>query len=131
MRLGDLPIEEAYIYPKPEIPVRPSFIVTYRQEGDSNRWLATTKKDQLYRSLRPNGAVSYSKAQWLGDGPEKLAHVYVLVEVDPLLDEKTIATNPVILTTLADQARSMTDEMFISKNTDSILEHQSLVMNLV
>jgi hypothetical protein len=130
-RLGDVPIEEAYIYPKPVIPVRQSFIITYKREGDSNRWLATTKKDQLYRSLRPTGAVSYSEAQWLGGGPDRVAHIYVLVEVDPLLDEKTIATNPVILMTLAEQARSMADEMFAKKNPGAIIEHQNLVMNLV
>jgi hypothetical protein len=130
-RLGESPIEEAYIYPKPEIPVRQSFIVTYKREGDSNHWLATTKKDTLYRTLRPKGAVSYSKAKWLGEGPDKFVHVYVLVEVDPLLDERTIALNPVILTTLTDRARSMADEMFKSKNPDAIIDHQDLVMNLV
>jgi hypothetical protein len=130
-RLGDLPIEEAYIYPKPQIPVRQAFIVTYKREDDSNHWLAKTQKKEFYRKLRPKGAVSYSKAQWLGEEADRFAHVYVLVEVDPLLDERTIATNPVILQTLADQARSMADEMFKLKNPDAIIEHQKLVMSLV
>jgi hypothetical protein len=126
-RLGDLPIEEAYIYPKPEIPVRQAFIITYKRQNDTNRWSATTRRAEYYRTLRPTGAVSYSAAQWLGEKPgeEDLAHVYVLVEVDPLLDERTIATNPVILMTLAEQARSMADEMFKTKHPDASIEHKN------
>jgi hypothetical protein len=130
-RLGDLPIEEAYIYPRPRIPVRQAFIVTYKREDRSNRWSATTERKEISRNLRPKGALAYSKAQGLGEQADRFAHVYVLVEVDPLLDERTIATNPVILQTLADQARSMADEMFKSKNPDAIIEHQKLVMSLV
>jgi hypothetical protein len=132
-RLGNLPIEEAYIYPKPEIPVRQAFIVTCVRDDQTGRWSASTKKAEYYRSLRPKGAVSYSTAQWLGakGGEEKFAHVYVLVEVDPLLDERTIATNPVILQTLVEQAQAMADEMFKAKHPDAMIEHQPLVMNLV
>lgn len=130
-RLGDLPIEEAYIYPRPQIPVRQAFIVTYKREDSSNRWSATTERKEISRNLRPKGALAYSKAQGLGEQADRFAHVYVLVEVDPLLDERTIATNPVILQTLADQARSLADEMFKSKNPDAMIEHQKLVMSLV
>ena len=67
----------------------------------------------------------------MGEGPAKIAHIYVLVEVDPLLDERTIAINAVILMKLAEQARSMADEMFKSKNPDAIIEHRNLAMSLV
>lgn len=132
-RLGNLPIEEAYIHPKPEVPVRQAFIVTYKRGQDKDQWLASTRRAEYYRALKPKGAVSYATAQWLGDtaGDEKYAHVYVLVEVDPLLDERTIATNPVIVTAMANQARAMADEMFKAKHPDARIEHKPLVMNPV
>jgi hypothetical protein len=130
-RLADLPIEEAYVYPKPEIPVRQAFIITYKRQNDTNQWSATTRREEYRRTLRPSGAVSYSEAQWLGGKEKNFAHVYVLVEVDPLLDERTIANNPVILITLAEQARAMADEMFESKHPGATIQHQNLVMNAV
>jgi hypothetical protein len=128
-RLGDLPIEEAYIYPKPEIPVRQAFIVTYKRQKDRDHWLATTRKAEFCRNLRPKGAVSYSTAQWLGGKEEDFAHVYVLVEIDPLLDERTIAANPVILITLTEQARAMADEMFKTKHPNAKIEHDNLTIH--
>lgn len=132
-RLGDLGLSRAYIYPRPQIPARQAFIITYKRKEQTNEWSASTRKAEYYRTLKPKGAVSYSTAQWLGDkeGEEKFAHVYVLVEVDPLIDDRTIASNPVILSTMSEQAREMADEMFKSKHPDAIIEHQNLVMNLV
>jgi hypothetical protein len=62
-------------------------------------------------------------------GRKKTSPMSILVEIDPLLDERTIATNPVILITLAEQARAMGDEMFRSKHPDAAIEHQPLIMN--
>ncbi len=132
-RLGDLGLSRAYIYTRPQVPARQAFIVTYKRKEQTNEWSASTKRAEYYRTLRPKGAVSYSAAQWLGDGEgeEKFAHVYVLIEVDPLIDDRTIASNPVILASMAEQAREMADEMFKSKHADAMIEHQNLVMNLV
>lgn len=132
-RLGDLGLSRAYIYPRTQVPASQAFIITYKKKEQINEWSASTRKAEYSRTPGPKGAVSYSTAQWLGDkeGEEKFAHVYVLVEVDPLLDDRTLASNPVILTTMAEQAREMADEMFKTKHPDARIEHQNLVMNLV
>ena len=121
-RLGDLPIEEAYIYPKPAIPLRQSFTITYERQSETNQWLATTRK----RELSSLGASTKERCPtrrlngWVTrKGREDFAPIHVLVEVDPSLDERTIATNPVILDDLLEQARSMADEMFKEKHPDA------------
>lgn len=52
-RLGDLGIAKAYIYPKPELPVRQAFIVTYKRQKGKNEWSASTRRAEYYRTLRP------------------------------------------------------------------------------
>jgi hypothetical protein len=127
-RLDGLSVAEAYIYPKTEIPLRQSFIVSYVRQGETNIWLATTRRREFYRGLKSAGAMSLSTGLWLGDKPgdEKFAHVYVLVEVDPLLDEQTITAHPSLLITFAEQARLLADEMFKKKHPDSVIEHVPL-----
>ncbi len=131
-QLGGLSVAEMYIYPKIEIPLRQSFIVSYVRQGETNTWLATTQRKEFYRGLKSAGAVSYSTGLWLNDKPgdEKFAHIYVLVEVDPLLDEQTIITHPSLLITFADQARLLADEMFNRKHPDAVIEHEHLKLDV-
>lgn len=129
-RLATLAIEEAYIYPRIDVPLRQAFLVTYVRQGETNHWLRTTQAKEVYRNLEAQGAVSYSTAQWHGDRPEdqKFAHIYVLVEVDPSLDEQTIMTNPGLGTQLALRARDLADEMFKTKYPDATIEHSDLAI---
>jgi hypothetical protein len=75
--------------------------------------------------VRPKGAVSYSTARYEGERSEdeKFAIVHVLVEVDPSLDERTIAANPVIRNHLVEQARSLADRMFRETHPDARIDH--------
>jgi hypothetical protein len=129
-RLGTLSIQEAYIYPRSEVPLRQSFLMTYVRQGETNHWVATTQAKEFHRNLKSQGAVSYSTAFWQGDKPQdpKFARIYVLVEVDPSLDERTIMTNPGLGIALAQQARSLADEMFRTKNPDAIITHGEIVL---
>ena len=125
--LGTLYVKEAYIYPRVEVPFRQSFLITYVRKGDTNHWEATTQEKELYRNLKPKGAVSYSAGLWHGDKLDdpKFAHIYVLVEVDPSDDARTIMWNPGIAAVLT-QARSLADEMFKSKHPNAIINHSDL-----
>jgi len=129
-RLGTLSIKEAYIYPKVKLPLRQSFLITFVRQDETNYWVATTKARDFYRNLKSQGAVSYSTAFWQGDKPQdpKFARIYVLVEVDPSLDERTIMINPGLGIALAQQARSLADEMFRTKNPDAIITHGEIVL---
>jgi hypothetical protein len=129
-RLGDLPIEEAYIYPRPAVPLRQSFTISYVRQGESNEWLVTTRKGELYRGVRPKGAVSYSTALYEGEKPgdQKFAIIHVLVEVDPSIDERTIAANPVILSHLVEQAQSLADGMFKQRHPEATIHHHDTTL---
>jgi hypothetical protein len=126
--LGGLSVAEAYVYPKAAISLRQSFLITYVRQGETSNWLATTHAKEFYRGLKPEGAVSYSTGSWLSERPgdQNFAHVYVLVEVDPLLDEQTIKAHPPLLITFADQARALADEMFKRKHPEAVIEHEPL-----
>jgi hypothetical protein len=50
-QLGDIAIEEVYIYPPPEperVWVRQSFRVIYYRQGETNNWRATTERGELF-----------------------------------------------------------------------------------
>jgi hypothetical protein len=130
-RLGDLPIEEAYIYPRPAVPLRQEFTISYVRQGESNEWVETTRKGELHRWVRPKGVVS--TAHGPGDMPEdeRFVLIHVWVEVHPSLDERTIAANPVILATLVDQARSLADEIFKEKHPDATIHHHDMIADHV
>jgi len=128
--IGGLPVKEAYIYQKIEIPLRQSFLITYVRQGETNNWLATIRRKEFYRGLKSQGIISYSTALWHGDKPEdqKFALIYVLVEVDPSLDEQTIIANPGLLIALAEQARMLADEMFKKKYPNAVIEHDNVML---
>jgi hypothetical protein len=129
MRLGDLGIARAYIYPRPAVPLRQSFTITYERQEDSNEWVATAQRGPLHRWVRPKGVVSYA-THGPGDDPddEQLAMILVLVEVEPRLDERTIATNPALSSMLVDQARSLADAMFKKKHPDVTIQHHDMAL---
>jgi hypothetical protein len=128
--LGPLSVKEVYIYPKIEIPVRQSFLVSYIREGSTNTWRATTQRKEFYRGHAAKGAVSYSKAQWAGEKPEdqRFALIYVMVEVSPGLDESAILTNPIMIVHLSEQAQLLADQMFKERNPDSTILHEPLAI---
>lgn len=127
-RLGTLMVKEGYIYQKITVPLRQSFLVTYERQGDSNKWLATTQRKELYRGLKAKGVVSYSTAFWEGEKPEdqKFAHIYVMLEIDPELDERQIFADRSLFTTLALQARTLADEAFKRRVPGAEIEHAEL-----
>jgi hypothetical protein len=128
-RLGDLGIARAYIYPRPAVPLRQSFTISYERQDESDEWSATTRMGPLYRWVRPRGVLSYT-THGAGDDPddEQLAMILVLVEVESRLDERTITTNPAISTMLADQARSLADAMFRKKHPEAAIHHNEMAL---
>jgi len=128
-RLGTLATVEACIYPKIPVPLRQSFLITYVRQEKSNHWVASIKSKEFYRGLKAKDIASYSTAFWHGEKPEdqKFALVYVLVEVDPELDERTLLSNPNLLLALAGQARTLADDLFKQKHPDAVIEHDLLL----
>lgn len=125
VRLGDLGIAKAYIYPRPAVPLRQSFTISYERQEGSNEWEATTRRGPLHRWVRPKGILSYA-THGPGDDPddEQLATILVLLEVEPRLDERAIATNPALSTMLADQARSLAETVFRKKHPEATIHHE-------
>jgi hypothetical protein len=128
IRLGDFGIARAYIYPRPAVPLRQSF-TSYERQGESDEWSATIRSGPLYRWVRPKGVLSYS-TRGPGDDPddENLAMILVLVEVEPHLDERAIATNPALSTMLVDQARSLADAIFSKKHPEATIQHHDMAL---
>jgi hypothetical protein len=126
-RLGNLVIEEAYIYPPP-IPKtgwpRLYFTVTYYRQ-DTDIWRAATKRGDLYRGINVTGAISYSTALRGGEGEKDItsASVSVLLEIDPSFDDKQILEHPDVKRMMVQQARSLADEMFKSRHPAAVIEH--------
>jgi len=91
--------------------------------------VASIKSKEFYRGLKAKDIASYSTAFWHGEKPEdqKFALVYVLVEVDPELDERTLLSNPNLLLALAGQARTLADDLFKQKHPDAVIEHDLLL----
>ncbi len=61
-RLGNLSVNEVYIYPKVVVPLRQVFLVTYVRQDKDNSWLATTRRMEFYRGVKVKGVASYSTA---------------------------------------------------------------------
>jgi len=127
-QLGGLAIEEAYIYPSPapkEGWPRLSFRVTYYRQGASNTWRATIERGELYRGISAKGAVSYSTGRWEGENAEndKFAIVSVLLEIDPNFDSEPILELPEVKRMMAQQARSLADEMFKARHPEAVIQH--------
>lgn len=130
-RLGDLAIEEAYIYPRPAVPLRQEFEISYMRRGESDEWSATTRKGQLYRGLRHKGFVSSAHGPGEKSQDHRFALVDVWIEVDPSLDEPTIAAHPTLATTLTDQARSLADAIFKRTYPKAVIHHQDMALTPV
>jgi hypothetical protein len=122
-RLGNLTIYQAYIYPPIAAP-RLSFTVSCRRKGNTNNWVATTKRGRVLKDLQVKGAVAFSTARW-GEESEadpSCALVSVLVELDPRFDDPAFLDHPDLKRITADQARRMADEMFRSHHPDAVIE---------
>lgn len=132
-RLGNLSIEEAYIYPRPAVPLRQSFAISYVRQGETDEWSATARAEELYRGVRLNGAVSYFTAQYAGESPDepKFALINVFVEVDPLLDDRTLRANPVLMRRMIEEAQSLADAMFQRRHPEAFIHHQDAALTPV
>jgi len=128
-RLGTLSVNEVYIYPEVDVPLRQSFLVTYVRQDNSNEWRATTRRMEFYRGVKVKGVASYSTALWEGEKPEdqKFALISVFVEVADGVTEQALHGNPVMILPLAQQARTLADEMFLTKYPDARITHEQLI----
>lgn len=119
-------VDEVYPYSQDSWE-RLAVMVTYRRDGETNRWTAKPKIQGLHKNLKPKGAVAYtSTARREGEAGENetRASVLVLVEIDPQLDRTQTLDNPVIQKMLADQALPMADEFFRYRHPDAEIEHE-------
>jgi hypothetical protein len=128
-RLGTLSAHEVYIYPQIEVPLRQAFLITYVRQDNGNDWLATTRRMEFYRGVKVKGVASYSTALWEGEKPEdqKFAHISVFVEVADGVTEQALHGNPVMILPLAQEARILADEMFLTKYPDAKITHERLI----
>jgi hypothetical protein len=119
--LGDLSTQEVYIYPNimpDEVLLKLEVSVTYVRQQNTSTWVATTKPGDFHRGVRARGVVSYSTARYEGERPEdeRFAIVTVLVEIDPIFDDRWFLERPDTRPMLMRQARMMADELFLEKH---------------
>jgi hypothetical protein len=129
-RLATLPIQEAYIYQKIEVPIRQSFTVSYVRHENPDEWRATVRINEFYRGISAMGAISYSQPFGLSpeaEGP-KVALVYVMVEVGSGIDEATIFNHPVMRLKLANQAITLADEEFKRRHPNARIVHEPILL---
>jgi len=105
-------------------PVRISYEVKYVRLGAANVWHATTRKEHVWKGVKAKGAVGYTTAFYEGEraDDQRYAAVQVLLEVDPHFDEAQFKASPSVMRDLADRARAMADEMFLSRHPRARVE---------
>ncbi len=106
-------------------PVRMSYDVRYIRNGKTNLWKAVTKKNGLLKGVKSKGAVGYSTAAWEGEqqDDQMYATVNVLLEVDPRFGDLAFHVDPNVWHEMAESARSLADEMFLSRHPRARVEH--------
>ena len=126
--IGPLAIEEIYVNPLPQDEgrgPRQSFTITYYRQGETNRWTAETKGEELYQDLKAKGAVAYLTAHRGGEEPgsERFANISVLLEVDPHFDRENLFISPGVWQLMTNQARELADRMFKERHPDAVIEY--------
>jgi hypothetical protein len=108
-----------------DAPLRQSFHIRYSRQGNSNIWLAHTVNEGLLRGVKAKGAVSYINGSWQGQTAENQKHatVGVLLEVDARSSDANIAGDHVLRRELAERARRLADEMFVSRHPRAQIQH--------
>ena len=122
-RLGTLRVTEALIHPA-LVTLRQSFSFSYTRRGEPNVWRSTCRRGELLRDVKSKGAVAYSSGHWEGEkeGEENHASVFVLLEIDPRLDDADFRDEPRILREFTEQARVLADEMFMARHPGAVIE---------
>jgi len=106
-------------------PVRQSYEVRYIRQGKTNIWRATTRKSDLLRGVKAEGAVGYSTAFREGEreDDQMFAAVTVLLEVDPRFGDSGFQVDPNVWREMAERAGALADEMFLSRHPRARVEH--------
>jgi hypothetical protein len=122
--VGELMVEEAYVYGPPET-LRQSYTVHYVRQGQTNQWRATAERRNMIKNVRDKGAVAYTSAHWQGQNPgdENFALVSVLLELDPRCNDRDLIVNPGVWQLFGHQAVLAADEMFRTHHPEAIIEH--------
>ncbi len=128
-RFGNLPVDEAYLYPPPELLLPAPRLVQhfdYHRQGAEDRWLRSLRSDevQLMEGVDVSGAVAYSAAHWAGERSEGIsqATVTVLTGVPPELVWSGALRNPALRDELMQQARTQADALFRSRHPVAVIE---------
>jgi hypothetical protein len=108
-------------------PVRQSYDIRYHRLGHTNDWRARTNVGEVYRGVKSKGAVGYSTGFWQGESQEELksASVSVLLEVDARYGEPGLVVPPEVEHDMVELARSLADEMFLSRHPRAKITHFS------
>lgn len=108
-----------------DVPLRQSFQVRYNRQGNTNAWLASTVNEGLLRGVKAKGAVSYTSGVWEGESvtDQKHATVGVLLDIDAQCSEASVNGDPVIRRELAERARQVADEVFMSRHPRAHVQH--------
>ncbi len=95
------------------------------RQGKTNTWRATTRKNDLLKGVKAEGAVGYSTAFREGEQEhdQMFAAVMVLLEVDPRFGTSGFHVNPTVWSRMAERARALADEMFLSRHPRARVEH--------
>jgi hypothetical protein len=106
-------------------PVRQSYTIRYVRQGHTNDWRATTKIEDVHRGVKAKGAVSYTTGYWAGEGQDepRSASVSVYIEVDPRYGEPGFVVAPDVEQGMVGLARSLADEMFLSRHPRAKISH--------
>jgi hypothetical protein len=122
--------ESAFEMPENElettaVPVRQAYKVKYSRQGKANVWRATTRRQGLRKGVKAKGAVGFTTGAWEGESADDPGHaiVSVLMEVDPRSSELGDADDSDARRELAERARGLADEMFLSRHPRAKIEH--------
>jgi hypothetical protein len=96
-------------------PIPRSFDVIYIRQGDTRKWVATTRPTTGHDAVKARGAVGHTSAKWEGESEEEgIAVVNVLVEARPGTDARSVI----------EDVRRSADEVFKKKHPKAMILHE-------
>jgi hypothetical protein len=96
-------------------PIPRSFDVIYIRQGDTRKWVATTRPTTGHDAVKAEGAVGTTTANWEGESKEEqFAIVHVLVAARPGTDARSVI----------EDVRRSADEVFKKKYPKAVIQHE-------
>ena len=105
--------------------LRQEIDVIYTRIANTNRWKTNTRRGELYRGVKAQGAVGYTTGRWEGEkeAEENRGIVTVLLECEPTMCDPRSRALPTAWRKLTNRARPLADRVFRGRHPDAVIEH--------